>query len=212
MSDDCCVLVAPKHLPLQGLNFVIFRTSSDTTMLLPEWMPDTDHMLQRLGGIKTFLQSVTSKHVGQSNNRVIQVIQADSLPHCPCMPTLHGFLLGYPAIYVVDNLEEAERASRCLSMSRLRLCSLIISLESKSGTYFRGILDDLGMKEITILSFSVPESLCSNDSDTQNSEPAWEAVLRYWLNRRRLAAVEDGGVPWGEVSVRQTTKICSVAL
>jgi hypothetical protein len=208
-SGDCCILVAPKLLILQGLRFISFRTPNGTTMALPEWLPDPVEILKRLDGVKTFLQSVVNKAGYSSNTRVVQVVQADSLPGCPCMPTLHGYLLGYPLIYVVHDLEEAERASRCLSTCSLRLYCLTSSLHLNFGT-------NLGIEEMPILCFSVPESLCNDTSDGDaDSEAMMKAVLQEWFaltTRRHSTAVENDGVPWGVLKMSQTTRMCGVAL
>jgi hypothetical protein len=208
-SGDCCILVAPKLLILQGLRFISFRTPNDTTMALPEWLPHPVQMLQRLDGVKRFLQSVVNKAGYSSNARTVQVVRANALPGCPCMPTLHGFLLGYPVIYVVHDLEEAERASRCLSTCSLRLYCLTSSLDLNFGT-------NLGIEDMTILCFSAPESLCNDTSDGDvDSELMMKAVLQEWLavtTRRHSIAVEHGGVPWGALKMSQTTRMCGVAL
>lgn len=208
-SGDCCILVAPKLLLLQELHFISFRTPNGTMMALPEWMPDRVQMLQRFDGVKTFLQSVVNKAGYSSNTKAVQIVQANSIPGCPCMPTLHGFLLGYPIIYVVHDLEEAERASRCLSTCSLRFYCLTSSLDLKFGS-------NLGIEDLTILCFSVPESLCKDTSDGDaDSESMMKAVLQDWFavtTRRHSTAVENDGVPWGALKMSQRTRMCGVAL
>jgi hypothetical protein len=43
----------------------------------------------------------------------------DAVPGLPCMPTLNGWLLGYPVVYLVGSYEEAAAASRALSACTL---------------------------------------------------------------------------------------------
>ncbi|GBF92156.1 hypothetical protein Rsub_04503 [Raphidocelis subcapitata] len=49
------------------------------------------------------------------------VIDLAAVPGLPCMPTLNGWLLGYPVVYSVGSYEEAARASGALSAAQLHL-------------------------------------------------------------------------------------------
>jgi hypothetical protein len=97
-----------------------------------------------------------------SNSSLMPVLDLGRVQGLPAMPTLIGFLLGYPAVYWVKSLQEAAAASKVLSTSRLRLhrvhgsCSALAhcGCDTSSG----GIKG----RHMTLLSFTVPEALCGD--------------------------------------------------
>ena len=55
-----------------------------------------------------------------------EILRLDSYPHAPALPTLNGFLLGYPAVYLIGGdaanaVESAQIGSASLSNSALVL-------------------------------------------------------------------------------------------
>lgn len=142
----------------------------------------------QLLALREALLAATGTGAGQQQGRCIPVVQADGVPGWQALapPTARGFLLGYPAIYVCYNLEDAQAASRCLSSSSLHLHSARCELRVPPGT--PGMPDGQ-----PLLSFSVPAELATAD-EWAACHAAWQAGLRACHAR----AVQQG-LPWGEL-------------
>ena len=85
----------------------------------------------------------------------------------PLMPSLHGWLLGYPVIYIVRSMDEAQRAARCLSADDITVFRASVSASPQAaGMQLREgggkeVASSNGCMEACILSaFSVPTRLC----------------------------------------------------
>uniref|UniRef100_A0A383WD02 Uncharacterized protein n=1 Tax=Tetradesmus obliquus TaxID=3088 RepID=A0A383WD02_TETOB len=115
-----------------------------------------------------------------SSSTLMPVIDLGRVRGLPAMPTLNGFLLGYPAVYWVRSLQEAAAASKVLSTSRLRLhrvhgnCPALAAFgcDSSSGRSIAG-------RRMALLSFTVPEALCDD---------AFESKVQQLLARLQRAA------------------------
>jgi hypothetical protein len=98
---------------------------------------------------------LSSKGGGCSS--VMPVVDLGRVQGLPAMPTLNGFLLGYPAVYWVRTLREAAAASKVLSMSRLKLHRLLGSCAAV-GACTDGA-SGVG-RSSCLMSFTVPETVC----------------------------------------------------
>jgi hypothetical protein len=75
----------------------------------------------------------------------------------PCMPTLNGWLLGYPVIYLVGSYQAAASASRQLSAAQLRRFSLRLACAAL-GPLAGGEAGGAAAADV-LLSFTVPAEL-----------------------------------------------------
>lgn len=124
---------------------------------------------------------------------LINTISINSL----AMPTFNGCMLGYPVCYAVHDLLEAQAASRCLSTTTLRLFSVFTSLKPR----IESENDDS-----PLFSFSLPLELRENEI-WGSRRRAWEAALR-----QRHAAAVAAGMPWGQLSIEETSCMRGIAL
>lgn len=99
-------------------------------------------------------------------------------------PTASGYLLGYPALYLVRDLEGAQAASRGLSTGGLCLHTVACALQPGSGVP--------APEGQPLLAFSVPGELAV--------APAWAACRDAWwaLLQRQRSEAAGAGWPWGE--------------
>jgi hypothetical protein len=87
------------------------------------------------------------------------------------MPTLNGWLLGYPVIYCVCGYEDAAKASRLLSAGRLHLFTIRLpctALRQLTGQHTAGNVSSTGRRLVvntSLLAFSVPEELHTAEVD-----------------------------------------------
>lgn len=80
-------------------------------------------------------------------------VDLEQLAGLPVMPTLNGWLLGYPIIYVVKDVDEAQLAARCLSTTDITVCQVKSKALTDSG---KAAVTDLFPAELTLSAFSVP--------------------------------------------------------
>ncbi|KAF6261259.1 hypothetical protein COO60DRAFT_803812 [Scenedesmus sp. NREL 46B-D3] len=101
-----------------------------------------------------------------SSSSLMPTIELGTIQGLPAMPTLNGFLLGYPAVYWVRGLDDAAAASKVLSLSRLKLhrvhgsCSAVAALDGGTGS-----ASNKGSRNTMLLSFTAPEALCDAEFD-----------------------------------------------
>lgn len=88
------------------------------------------------------------------------------------MPTLNGWLLGYPVCYAVHDMVNAESASRCLSTTTLKLYSVFTALHKDRLSTKSGVTEDL-----PLFAFSVPINLIESDQ-WREREQQWDKTLR----------------------------------
>lgn len=81
------------------------------------------------------------------------VLDLGQTPGLPAMPTLNGLLLGYPAVYWVKDLGEAELLSRTLCLSVLQLFVV------------QAVCRCVDTGSHTLMSFTVPADLSGADVD-----------------------------------------------
>jgi hypothetical protein len=94
-----------------------------------------------------------------SSSSVMPVIDLGRVKGLPAMPTLNGFLLGYPAVYWMRGLQEAAAASKVLSLSRLKLHRVLGSCAAVSAC--SGDASGAG-RSTCLMSFTVPEAVCDD--------------------------------------------------
>ena len=68
------------------------------------------------------VKTIASHAVGESPHTVLQL----DMPGAPIMPTISGWLLGYPVVYLVD-AGNVDAAARLLSSIRLALHTVVAS-------------------------------------------------------------------------------------
>lgn len=118
------------------------------------------------------------------------IIDMGQIRGLPCMPTLNGWLLGYPVVYYVEGQEDATRASRMLSAARLRRLSvrlpcaaapLVAAAPAAAGV--GGAAG--GWPDGELMAFTVPEKLLCPDLE--------RAVARMMAALRAAVAHGVGG-------------------
>jgi hypothetical protein len=78
------------------------------------------------------------------------------------MPSLNGWLLGYPVVYLVGSYEEAAAASRALSMSQLhRFCVALVPAALPAQQLGSGG----GERKDALMAFTVPQELHTPELD-----------------------------------------------
>lgn len=200
---DCCLVVNAAALPQAAPMFICFAPGTSGGGLAAQWASksESSDTWQQLQRVREALLAPQSASVDAHR---LPIVHLHQLPACPCMPTVNGYLLGYPAVYVVHDLEEAQAASRCLSATTLCLHTVQAQLSLPSKGASVGKLDSAGS---SLLAFSVPAQLCGSS--------AWVAALQAWqqgMQARRGLAVQSGYVPWGAVRLEQTSCMRGIAL
>ncbi|KAL4525018.1 hypothetical protein Ndes2526B_g07199 [Nannochloris sp. 'desiccata'] len=117
------------------------------------------------------------------------------------MPTLNGWLLGYPVCYAVHDMANAESASRCLCTTTLKLYSVFTKLEK--------ILASKESKDAVVsplFAFSVPMQLVESDR-WQERKHQWEETLR----KRHNKAIAVG-ILLKNLIIEETTCMRGIAL
>lgn len=157
---------------------------------LPRWVAGAEAAAAcaQLSLLLHALQAAVERHAargGSGTGGSIPVVDAAELPGCQSLvpPTISGWLLGYPALYLAGSLEEAQATSRRLSCSSLCLHTVPCGLPAVPGVP--------APEGQPLLAFSVPAELAA--------AAEWEACCAAWwacLRRRHQAAARLVG--WGE--------------
>lgn len=163
--------------------FIEFPSQHDDSALLtPTWASEETHtsLLHKLHGI---IQDINSNMVTSPtyNNSTITKIpmfdlasKLDSSTSTSigiCLPALSGYLLDYPVIYVVKNMEHSQAASRCLSSCTLSLYTVDI------------IIIIGGAEKQPLLAFSLPKQLAE--------DVCWKQAYDSWKTKYSRAVVDD---------------------
>ena len=119
------------------------------------------------------------------------VVDLGEVPALPCMPTLNGWLLGYPVVYIVAGREAAAAAARALSGAALRRVAVraacpALARRLEAGGNGGNVGGGEGGDEL--LAFTIPEALCGGGA----VDDACAALLA----RVRGAARRGGPVRW----------------
>ena len=196
-QDDACLITNCELIKTLSPLFVQFMWQNHGGVVA-SWasVEEQAALQQKLAGIIEILVATKFNPLNQ-----ILIIHLESLFNPTnelIMPTLNGCLLGYPVCYAVHDLHEAQAASRCLSTTTLRLFSIFTSLGTHSEKYSNG--------NSPLLSFSLPSDLIENE-EWGRKFSAWEASLR---QRHELAVA--AGIPWGPISIQETSCMRGIAL
>lgn len=194
--DGCCYLADLAHLERRllrclepagatgpgsngggaALMAISFEGSAPATASDRELTVLISQLGKLLVAIQACLQHKPAPNAQSSPPRAWPVLDLGSVPGLPCMPTLNGWLLGYPVMYLVGSYEEASKASMLLSASQLHLftvrlpCLALQQLRQRQeqrAAAGRGV--EVGSwAEAQLMAFSVPAEL--------HTEPLTRAV------------------------------------
>jgi hypothetical protein len=117
------------------------------------------------------------------------------------MPTLNGWLLGYPVCYAVHDTANAESASRCLSTTTLKFYSVFTELQKN-----KLLRKSEGAEDSPLFAFSMPRNLIESDQWREQKQK-WDKTLQ----KRHEAALSTGTV-WGNIIIEETTCMRGIAL
>lgn len=210
--NDCYLMVnASAVQQLGSLNdlqlplFVLFTAASNGTMA-PRWCTPTEQsdILSRLR--KEVCEPLD---MACADGQSIPLVKLDGHLRELTAPAAYGFILGYPAIYVVESADHAQAVSRCLSCTTLRFHSVLLELESSSA--LEGLKSLSGKKEgsgVLPMSFSLPVEL-----EREATWP-WEDHKRVWMEglRQRQAAAAAAGVPIKQVKLSQVSEMRGIMI
>jgi hypothetical protein len=186
LQDSIGVSIRPK--------LVLFASSaSSDNACEPRWAThdEASALHVRFRHVQTYMFKCSDE-----SSQQVPRVSLDTETTALTLPTLNGWLLGYPAVYVVHDQQHAQIASRCLSSSTLVLRKYFSSL--------RGV--ENGEQQAPVLAFSLPASL---DDDV-----TWHAHLEAWTAalRQRHAEAVQGGIPWGNLRIETSGGNYAVAL
>ena len=154
-------------------------TQPGSTGMSPTWVSPADAR-KVLSGLKTLslaLEStvtsgVSSDGAASAPAEVRRAVNLDLLSDLPLMPTLNGWLLGYPVVYYIRSADEAQAAARCLSSDALsvfratlpstavasvRLQAIELAKDKQNKASASAVADPLAC--ICLGAFSVPSSM-----------------------------------------------------
>jgi hypothetical protein len=189
LADGCCLLVAaPPPPPL----FVAFDLDPRSGAAPPRWATASEAAAaaEGLGAVRRALDAARRAAV----DGAIPIIDLAAVEGAPCMPTANGWLLGYPAAYLVEDEVGAAAAARALSSATLVLHTAAAELRGGACT------------DAALLGFSVPASL-AGDAAWAARRTAWRAALR-----ARHAAAAARGAPWGPLQLEEASCLRAIAL
>ena len=137
-------LLPPAFIHLVGSNLAP-AAPKELPGLLQQLQTLEDVLASRLGGCSVNDESEEQQQeqqwsAGRRGRRAANcsegtgwpVLVLDDVQGVPCMPTLNGWLLGYPVVYWVRDYDEAGAASRALSCCVLKRYSLFVRGISRS--------------------------------------------------------------------------------
>jgi len=102
----------------------------------------------------------------------LPLIKLGNCQNLPAMPTLNGFLLGYPVVYHVRDLQEAGVASRMLSASQLQLHRVVATCAAQLTAVLQAAGDQRSNQaaahqacdKVVLMSFTLPATAESADA------------------------------------------------
>ena len=133
-------------------------------------------LAKQVGAFTAAMQQAMAAQAGHSDPAVLDL---DSIQGLPLMPTMNGWLLGYPVIYLLADAEEAALASRALSSSALLLHRVMLACREPLIVAPQG-LSRAGQADV-LCAFSLPEELLGS---------CVEARVGLWLDDVRDAAAD----------------------
>lgn len=116
----------------------------------------------------------------------VAVVDLEQLVGLPVMPTLNGWLLGYPIIYVVKDVDESQLAAKCLSTTDITVCQVKSKAMPEGGKASLQAGETLFPAGLTLSAFSVPTHLLRGngceDKDAEHAEAELHPAVDAWLN------------------------------
>lgn len=103
----------------------------------------------------------------------LPLIKLGNCQNLPAMPTLNGFLLGYPVVYHVRDLQEAGVASRMLSASQLQLHRVVATCAAQLTAVLQAAAENQRSNQaaahqacdkVVLMSFTLPATAESADA------------------------------------------------
>lgn len=211
---DCSLLVDIQAVQSIQPMFITFDRNSDNGLLSCHWA-SSEQTQELHNKLKHTIDSMMHSYK-ESKKKVndqcdsIAVITIDSSQkdgtitstslrrHSLAAPTIHGCLLGYPAVYAVNDIEGAHAASRWLSTSTLRLYSV------RTDVSVPGTASIMSNGTDALLSFSLPVELESSSMEWKNRIKEWCDELKARHRRARC----ELGIAWSDMDIRQN--ICTL--
>jgi hypothetical protein len=167
------------HSPL-FIEFHLDQSSSSSAFLAPTWASeDTRNAL--LHTLHAILQDIDSTiPLFSTTSTSIPIFDLTSKlkdASTICLPTLSGYLLDYPVIYVVKDMEHSQAASRCLSSCTLDLNTVHVVDDGDRDDKNEG-------KQQPLLAFSLPRQLAE--------DACWKETYREWKGRYCRTLIHQG--------------------
>ncbi len=189
LADGCCLLVAaPPPPPL----FVAFDLDARSGAAAPRWA-SAAAAAAAAGGLGAVRRALDAARRAAADG-AIPIVDLAAVEGAPCTPTANGWLLGYPAAYLVEDEAGAAAAARSLSSATLVLHTAAAELRGAA------------CADAALLGFSVPASL-AGDAAWAARRTAWRAALR-----ARHAAAAARGAPWGPLRLEEASCMRAIAL
>ena len=174
-ADDCSYFISRTGFEKLEIPMTVeFRISGDASCTTCQWSEE-DAAMQHFKRVM----------LPPSSASVSSILQLDDCN--ACLPTLNGLLLGYPAVYLIEDIEQAQRVSRFLSTTTLQVYTIEMDGEH-------------------LLSFSVPENLIEDER--------WRVKYENWKSslRSKFEESQRMGWPWKTLSVSSEKVLKGVAL
>lgn len=193
--ESCCLPVRMDSLRDAPLPKLISFLTSPEGSTVPQW---TEHATQ----MEVHAAMNRIKHAITIQAEKSKCLGIDALIHPLTMPTINGWILGYPVSYLVHSVDEAEKASRVLSTSTLQVYRAYSCLHT---------LGNQHLQDLPLLSFSLPESLLNQSFGEGDCESAWSTVYEDWKSRLAEAVAQSHCV-WDPLHIQSNTTMTGVIL
>lgn len=190
-AEGCALLVRPGLLTRapspDAPALIAFEPDAMGGMVRPHWegAEAAQAVLLQLEALRQWLEARAA--LPPASPPVVDLLDG---PAAPVLPTLAGYLLGYPALYLVHDQEGAQCASRALSSAALQLHTVAATLACGAAGGWPAPEDG------TLSGFTVPAELASGC----DWEARWDAWQRSMLARVEAARQVDGW-PWAQLEV-----------
>lgn len=139
-----------------------------------------------------------SREPGEGGGCAWPTLDLEGVPGLPCLPTLNGWLLGYPIVYLVEDAAQACLAGRVLSASsldlfRVKAAPAAPAAAGSDAAGARGTRRDLlaDAEPVDLLAFTLPSELRDAGVDV-----AVDGFVAELVRRQAGAAGEPW---WGEL-------------
>jgi hypothetical protein len=168
------------HSPL-FIEFHLEQSRSSSAILAPTWASEDTRnpLLHTLHGIIQDIDSTIPRFstIPTSIPLFDLTSKLKNASTSICLPTLSGYLLNYPVIYVVKDMEHSQAASRCLSSCTLHLYTVHIVDDGDRDDNYDG-------KQQPLLAFSIPRQLAE--------DACWKETYSEWKGKYCRTLVHQG--------------------